>query len=549
MKKILYVYGGPDFHPTRAAGEVFTELAKRDGRFTVEMKEGPAAFQDLRTAGYDGVVVYTTFYEHDLTPDLEQSLMVFIENGGGFVGVHSAADSFRGSRAYVEMLGGEFLTHPPFGTYKVSVIDREHYITARMRDYVIEDEMYHLQSFDPEKVNLLADTPWQDRRMPMAWTKQRGKGRVAYLANGHDLRAWRNPEFQKLLVRAAAWSTGEEKPARTVRCGLLGYGPAFNMGAGHARWLNSIEGLETVAACDRDPARMEAAKIELPGLKGYFTDLDQMLKLDDLDLVVNILPHNLHAPMTLKCLDAGKHVVIEKPFCITTDEANAMISLARRKGVMLSLFHNRRWDSDYLAIRDVINRGLIGEVFHVEARTGHYEHPGFWWRSDKALSGGVMYDWGAHFLDWILNIVPGKIGHVMGDFQKRMWYAITNEDHGQVFVRFDSGATADFQLSTIAASVGPKWRILGTLGSIEAHSHTELNVVSYASGLRMESKVAVGSGGEAWEQYYRNVADHLLYGEELFVTAEQARRVIAVIEAGEKSSKEGRSVPVADGCE
>ncbi len=205
--------------------------------------------------------------------------------------------------------------------------------------------------------------------------------------------------------------------------------------------------------CDASPARVEAAKQELPNLKGYFTSLDDMLAMPELDLVVNILPHNLHAPMTLKCLDAGKHVVLEKPFCITVDEANAMIDAARAKGLMLSLFHNRRWDGDYLTIRDLIDRGLIGDIFHVECGQGGYGHPGFWWRSDKAVSGGVMYDWGAHFLDWILNLVPSKITQVTGDFQKRVWNAVSNEDHGQAYIRFENGVVADYWVSSIAATV------------------------------------------------------------------------------------------------
>jgi len=265
--------------------------------------------------------------------------------------------------------------------------------------------------------------------------------------------------------------------------------------------------------------------------------------------VVVILPHNLHAPMTMKCLQAGKHVVLEKPFCITIDEANAMISLAHEKGQMLSLFHNRRWDGDYLTIKDIIARGLIGEIFHIECGGGSYGHPGFWWRSDKAISGGVMYDWGAHFLDWVLNLVPARITQVMGDFQKRVWHMVTSEDHGEAWIRFANGVTADYLVSSISASSRPKWRILGTKGAIEANWGDELTVVSYASGIRQDSKVKVTLPGYGSTQYYRNVADHLLLGEELIVKPEQARRVIGVIDAAQRSAQLGVSVAPAQGCE
>ncbi|MHB1458673.1 MAG: Gfo/Idh/MocA family protein, partial [Armatimonadota bacterium] len=301
--------------------------------------------------------------------------------------------------------------------------------------------------------------------------------------------------------------------------------------------------------CDTNAARVEAAKTEFPNLAGYFTDLDEMLKMKDLDLVVNILPHNVHYCTTIKCLEAGKHVVLEKPFCVTVEEANSMIDTAKAKGVMLSLFHNRRWDGDYLSIRDMIDRGLIGDIFHIEAGGGGYGHPGFWWRSDKEISGGTMYDWGAHFLDWILNMVPSKVTQVMGDFQKRVWNSVTNEDHGQAYIRFENGVTADYMTSSIAAISRPKWTILGTKGAIQSDWDEMIHLVSYASGIKLDSKTKSSLPGYGCTQYYRNVADHLLMDEELAVKPEQARRVIGVIDAAQRSSEQGVSVPPAEGCE
>ena len=549
MKKILYVYGGPDFHPTEPGGNRLSQFLAADGRFELDMTRDLDAFARLPGGQYAAVVVYATGFHDDLTPDREKGLLDFVRNGGGFVGVHSATDSFRGSRAYVDMLNGEFMHHPEHHEFKVTISDQSHYLSARMPDFSIYDEMYHLQNHDPARCTVAAQTQWQGKQMPMAYTRAYGQGRVAYVALGHTLQAWRHPEFQKLLIRAIAWSAGSDAPQKTIRCGLLGYGPAFNMGKGHAGWINDTPGLQAVAMCDASPARVEAARQELPDLKGYFTSLDDMLAMPELDLVVNILPHNLHAPMTLKCLEAGKHVVLEKPFCITVEEANAMIDAARARGLMLSLFHNRRWDGDYLTIRDLVDRGLIGDIYHVECGQGGYGHPGFWWRSDKAVSGGVMYDWGAHFLDWILNLVPAKIAQVTGDFQKKVWNAVSNEDHGQAWIRFENGVVADYWVSSIAALSRPKWLILGTKGAIRADWKDEIELVSYASGVRLDSKVKVALPGYGSVQYYRNVADHLLLGEELIVKPEQARRVIGVIDAAQRSAQSGRSVAVAPGCE
>ncbi len=549
MQRILYVFGGPEFHPTEPTGKLLSQVLARDGRFKLEMTSDLDALANLANGQYVAVVVYTTGFVDDLTPEREAGLLDFVRNGGGFVGIHSATDSFRGSRAYIDMLGGEFLTHPQHHEFTVSITDRSHYITTRMPDLTLYDEMYQLQNYDPAKVTLLAQTPWLGVQMPMAYTRSYGAGRVVYLANGHTMQAWANPDLQKLALRAIAWSAGAELSDEVVRCGLLGYGGAFNMGKGHAGWIDATPGMKTVAMCDADPARVEVAKQELPHLQRYCRDADELLAMDDLDLVVVILPHNLHAPLAIRCLEAGKHVILEKPFCLNVQEADSMINAARQQGRMLSVFHNRRWDGDYLTIKDVIARGLIGDVFHIECGIGGYNHPGFWWRSDKAISGGVLHDWGAHLVDWVLNLVPGKISQVMGDLQKRVWHMVSNEDHGQAYIRFDDGVTADVIVSSIAASQRPKWRILGTKGSIEVDWDQDLKLVSYAAGIRQDSTVQVTLPSYGSTQYYRNIADHLLMGEELLVTAESARRVIGVIEAAEISASSGSSIAPCRGCE
>lgn len=549
MKKVLYVYGGPPWHATEAGGKMLAEMLAREGKYQLEMTDNLDALVGLPGSDYAAVVLYATKLTDELTPEREEGLLGFVRAGGGFVGMHSASDTFRGSRAYVEMLGGEFLRHPAPYAYPMNVVVKDHYITQRMPDFGLEEDQYQLQNLAPDN-KVLIESTWQGQRLPQLYVRSYGQGRVVYLGPGHTKETWAHPEFEKLLTRSIAWSAGEDIPERVIRCGLLGYGPAFNMGRTHGGLINSTPGLKCVAMCDMNPARVQAAKEELPGLEGYFTDMDDMLSMPNLDLVVVILPHNLHAPMAIKCLEAGKHVILEKPFSITVEEANAMISTARDKGLMLSLFHNRRWDGDYLTIRDIINRGLIGEIFHIEMAQGGYRHPGYWWRSDKAISGGVMHDWGAHCIDWILNLVPSMITQVMGDFQKKVWNDVTNEDHGEAYIRFENGVTADYWISSIAALSRPKWLILGTKGAIRAEwGQNEVTVASFTSGICLESQVKVTGPGYGAEQYYRMIADHLLLGEALLVTPESARRVIGVIDAAQRSAQLGHSVAPAAGSE
>ncbi|MDI6827147.1 MAG: Gfo/Idh/MocA family oxidoreductase [Armatimonadota bacterium] len=328
---------------------------------------------------------------------------------------------------------------------------------------------------------------------------------------------------------------------RKIKCAVVGYGGAFNMGKAHAQWMNDTGRMITVAACDIDPARMQAAKIDFPNIQTY-TDIDEMLAKSDAELVVIVTPHNTHAPLGLKAIEAGKHVVLEKPMCITTEEATRMIEAAKRKGTTLTTFHNRRHDGDFMMIKEIIEKGLIGEVFHIEAFIGGYSKPGSWWRSDKEISGGCMYDWGAHFVDWILNLIPSKIENVTGFFHKLVWHEVTNEDQTQAIIRFKNGAMADLQVSSIARLSKPKFRILGTKGAIIDEWKGTLRLSTEIEGIPIDTDVKYKDS--TWHEYYLNLAAHLLDGAPLEVTPESSRRVIAVIEAAEKSAKSGRAEPV-----
>ena len=223
MSKILYVWGGP-FHDSEWAGKELAQILADDGRYELEMTDDLNAFATLPESDYAAVVVYTTGFDDELTPPREKGLLDFVKSGKGFVGIHSAADSFKGSQAYIEMIDAQFLTHPYPLEFSVDIVDHDHYITARMPDFSIYDEMYHLTKHDPSKVRLLAKTMWKGEVKPMAYVRDYGKGRVSYVAPGHHYPAWRNPDLRKLMLRAVAWSAGADLADKTINCGILGYG-------------------------------------------------------------------------------------------------------------------------------------------------------------------------------------------------------------------------------------------------------------------------------------------------------------------------------------
>ena len=236
------------------------------------------------------------------------------------------------------------------------------------------------------------------------------------------------------LVHLAA----DTPTAPTVRVGLLGYGA---IGHEHSRAVRFVDGLNLTAVCDTSEARLHAAEAAAPGI-ATTTDANALLERDDVDLIVVSTPPNTHASWALRAIRAGKHVIVEKPFAIRTDEADAVMAEAEATGKLAVVYQNRRFDPDHLAVRRAVDSGALGDVFQIETFVGGYDHPCNLWHSDEGVSGGAFYDWGSHVIDQILDLMPGDIDYVTAATHKRRWFDVTNADHSRVTIRFVDGAEA-----------------------------------------------------------------------------------------------------------
>lgn len=325
------------------------------------------------------------------------------------------------------------------------------------------------------------------------------------------------------------------------RVGVIGYGGAFNMGQLHLASMAKNEGVEVAAVCELDAERRQVAEEDFPGVKTYGR-VGSMLRNANLDLVTVITPHNTHAKLAVQCLNAGIHVVCEKPLAITSAEVKRMQAAAKKNKALISTFHNRRWDGDFVVLRDLIlKEQIIGRVFRIEAGSYGYGEQGTWWRSNRKISGGAIYDWGAHFTDWILNIVPEKIASVSGyQVKNPAWKKYDNEDHSEYTLRFQSGCTATLTMSNLSMSSRPRWRVLGTQGAIEDVGGKFL-VKALINGRQMSTEVPFAESN--WDAYYENVFAHLQGRADLVITPQSAGRVIGVLEAANMSAARG-SAPI-----
>lgn len=330
-----------------------------------------------------------------------------------------------------------------------------------------------------------------------------------------------------------------------IKVGVVGYGGAFNMGKAHLSEMQSA-GMEPLAVAEVDKSRLDVAAKDFPGIECY-ESVDAMLKKSAVDLLAIITPHNTHADIALRCLKAGRHVVCEKPFAITTSECDAMIREAKKRGLVLSTYHNRHWDGCIMeAVKRIRNDGEIGEVFRVEAHMGRFGKPGDWWRSSKSISGGILYDWGVHLLEYVLQIVDSEVVEVTGFAKKGVWAGQvkwgkdTNEDEGNAIVRFKNGVMLNLTITSLDAN--PKKGIVeftGTKGSyVMDHQGYE---IYYQDGNKTTIVKGWAPKSEGW-RLYRNVADHMVEGKPLAITGEWARRPIHILDLANRSATEGRTL-------
>ena len=356
------------------------------------------------------------------------------------------------------------------------------------------------------------------------------------------------------LVQRAAM----REAAPTVRVGLLGYGA---IGHEHSRAVRFVDGLTLTAVCDTSESRLHAAEAAAPGI-ATTTDANALLERDDVDLVVVSTPPNTHASWALRAIRAGKHVVVEKPFAIRTDEADAVMAEADAGGKLAVVYQNRRFDPDHLAVRRAVDAGALGDVFQIETFVGRYDHPCNLWHSDEGVSGGSFYDWGSHVIDQILDLMPGDIDYVTAASHKRRWFDVTNADHSRVTIRFVDGAEAEFVHSDLAAALKPRWYVLGTKGALVGQWRTEKVVSRNDIGTLVEDVLAPADSPPLLDlhsadgsvtrlatpspepyAFHRELADFLRLGLPMTVTAQQSRRVLAVMEAATQSAENsGRPV-------
>ena len=284
----------------------------------------------------------------------------------------------------------------------------------------------------------------------------------------------------------------------------------------------------------RDP-RIRADAEALWGVPGY-AGLDEALADPDVRLVVIATPHDSHADLAVRTLEAGKDCVVDKVMALTTAEADRMIAARDASGRMLSVFHNRRWDWDFLTLKGVLEAGAIGRPLLFESAVCRYAPPRTW-RGRRASAGTILHDWGAHLVDQALQLGLGPCRRLSAWIIPAPWPGVDTGGHGRVVMEFGD-VLFQVETSRICRVEKPRWWVVGTEAGFE-----KFGVDPQESALRAgdidraeeppEHRAVLKreDGGHFvptikghWDAYYTNVAAHLTDGVPLAVTAEQAAR-------------------------
>ncbi len=386
-----------------------------------------------------------------------------------------------------------------------------------------------------------------------------GHGRLTVL--GIDLAALAQPHSWSSRIMELLLASPNVTGIDEFGVGIIGYGPYGGMGLYHGTASSHTPGLRLVSAIDANPERIAQARTDFPGLIGY-NSADQLLRDTNTDIVIVATPPNTHYELALAALEADKHVVVEKPLCLTLDEADSLIERAQENCRLLTVHQNRRWDQDFRTIVGLLDDNTIGEVFNIETSVSAFDHPCRAWHSDAEISGGIAYDWGAHHIDWIHQLYHEPPERIFAFGHKRRWHETTNLDQLRIHLQFSEGREATFFQSELDGFRRPKFYIQGTNGTIVGNYHTfEQSLVDPITGYRVERyhyaeapatlEVAIyeGSGQLAHLKpalvekdtfgFHRDLADHLLVGTPLGVQPPQIRSVVGVLELAHRSSELG----------
>lgn len=345
-----------------------------------------------------------------------------------------------------------------------------------------------------------------------------------------------------------------------IRSALVSFG--ISSRTFHAPFLSTLPGFQLNAVLER---KGSMAAERFPGIRTYLT-IEELLSDNEIELVVITSPNSTHFPYALAALEAGKHVVVEKPFTIRSSEAALLCKRAQETGKICSVYQNRRYVSDYRTMRDILDKKLLGEI---HTFTAHYDRyrpdPRTYglWREFEEPGAGVFYDLGPHLIDQSLMLF-GKPQAILADVRSQKNY-VKVDDCFDVYLDYGF-LRVSLHASMLVREMGPRYQLHGTLGSFlksgEDPQEDLLKAGAIPTGAdwgcedpSIHGLIHTSIDGKViretypslpgdYGDYYRNIYRSIREGAPLRETPQQGHDVIRIIELALQSSHSRQWIPV-----
>jgi scyllo-inositol 2-dehydrogenase (NADP+) len=327
----------------------------------------------------------------------------------------------------------------------------------------------------------------------------------------------------------------------------------------HAPVIQAVPGLRLAAILERSG---DSAAQLYPDARIVRT-LDELLAVDSIQLVVISTPNQTHFPFAKRCLAAGKHVVVDKPFTTTVAEAIELLNLAKQKNLVLSVYHNRRFDADFQALHQTIAAGELGRVLRFESTYDRYRptsKPNAW-REKPGPGSGVLFDLAPHLLDQSFTLL-GNPQAIAADVRIER-PGFSTDDAFDIFLYYPQGVRALLRATMMSAVPRPRLVVLGEKGSYlkrefdplepnlrngripageswvveKEENYGELALIENGSPAMRR----IPSKGD-WREFYANIRDAILRKAQLLVTSQQILNVMLALELALESNTQRRAL-------
>ncbi len=340
--------------------------------------------------------------------------------------------------------------------------------------------------------------------------------------------------------------------------GIIGFG---FMGHEHLNMLNRFpEDIEVTCVCDTNP---EQLKDTPEGIRQY-DNADDLLANEELDTVIIATPNPSHIDMVRKATAAGVNIICEKPAAMSVPEFDEMVRITKDAGLIFTIHHQRRFDSDFAIMKEVYDKHMCGDVYIIKSQLYGVNGNMHDWHIYPEMGGGMLYDWGVHLIDQILYMVDSEIDSVFADVRNIINKDV--DDYFKIILKFKNKVTAEIELGTYYLTPKRAWFIGGNGGSALIEGFAGEGKIVHTTRLleNVPGKITMSAAGPtrsfgppapgvlveeplpdvkvSHEMYWQNYLGVLRGEQEQIIKSEQVRRVLSLMDAIRESGRTNEAI-------